>query len=180
MSKGILTVFSDGFIITSMLSSFEVLSSSIQNKFNLSRKKAVTILCIVGALLSMVFATAPGEFLVTVTDEFVNNISLVISVFFECLIFSWIFNMEKLVEFFNSHSKAFKIGNWWILIIRYIIPIVLIVIWLGGVYEILITGTQQHLILLMLLTVISLIMAYIFTKLPAKSDDWLKVEERIK
>ncbi len=173
-----LTVYISG--ITSMLSSFEVFSSSVQNKFNLSRKKAVTILCIVGALLSMIFATAPGEFLVTVTDEFVNNISLVISVFFECLIFSWIFNMEKLVEFFNSHSKAFKIGNWWILIVRYLIPVVLIVIWLGGVYEILITGTQQHLTLLMLLTVISLIMAYIFTKLPAKSDDWLKVEERIK
>lgn len=173
-----LTVYISG--ITSMLSSFEVFSSSVQNKFNLSRKNAVTILCIVGALISMVFATAPGEFLVTVTDEFVNNISLVISVFFECLIFSWVFNMEKLVEFFNSRSKVFTIGDWWIYLIRYLIPIVLIVIWLGGVYEIIIAETQQHLIILVLLSIFSLIMAYIFTRLPAKSDKWLKADERIR
>ncbi len=173
-----LTVYISG--ITSMLSSFEVFSSSVQNKFNLSRKNAVTILCIVGALLSMVFATAPGEFLVTVTDEFVNDISLVISVFIECLIFSWVFNMEKLVEFFNSSSKVLKIGNWWILIIRYVVLIVLIVIWLGGVYEIIISETMGHLIILMLLSIFSLIMSLIFTKLPARTDKWFKVDERIK
>lgn len=46
------TVYTAG--ITSMLSSFEVLSNSIQNKFELSRKKTTSILCIVGALASMI------------------------------------------------------------------------------------------------------------------------------
>ena len=172
------TVYISG--ITSMLSSFEVFSSSVQNKFNISRRNAVTILCIIGAILSMVFATAPGEFLVTVTDEFVNNISLVISVFIECIIFSWIFNIEKLVGFFNDQNGLFKIGKWWVIAVRYIIPIMLIVIWVGGIYEIITLETKEHLILLMLLSIFSLIMAFVFTKLPPRTDDWLKAEERIK
>lgn len=172
------TVYISG--ITSMLSSFEVFSSSVQNKFHLSRKKAVTILCIIGAIISMVFATAPGEFLVTVTDEFVNNISLVISVFIECLIFSWIFNMKKIISFFNDQSKFLKIGNWWVVTVRYIISVLLIVIWIGGIHEIITTETTEHLILLMLLSIFSLLMAFIFTKLPPRTENWLKVEERVK
>ena len=172
------TVYISG--ITSMLSSFEVFSSSVQNKFHLSRKKAVTILCIIGAIISMVFATAPGEFLVTVADEFVNNISLVISVFIECLIFSWIFNMKKIISFFNDQSKFLKIGNWWVVTVRYIISVLLIVIWIGGIHEIITTETTEHLILLMLLSIFSLLMAFIFTKLPPRTENWLKVEERVK
>lgn len=171
------TVFVSG--ITSMLSSFEVFSSSVQNKFHLTRKRAVTILCVFGVLLSMIYATSPGEFLVTVTDEFVNNISLVISVLIECLIFSWVFNLKKLIEFFNSKSRILKIGKWWTLTVRYIIPIVLIVIWFGGLYEIIITETTEHLIILISLTLFSLIMSLIFTKLPARTDSWLQVDERI-
>lgn len=172
------TIYISG--ITSMLSSFEVFSSSIQNKFHLSRRITVTILCIVGALISMVFATAPGEFLVTVTDEFVNNISLVISVFIECIIFSWLFNLEKLIKYFNSNSRTIKIGTWWVVTIRYLIPIILIVIWFGGLYEIIISETPEHLIILISLSIFSLIMAYIFTKLAPRTDNWFNAEERIK
>lgn len=172
------TVYISG--ITSMLSSFEVFSSSVQNKFHLTRKQTVTILCVVGAILSMVYATAPGEFLVTVTDEFVNNISLVVSVLIECLIFAWVFNMEKLIDFFNSNSKIFKIGKTWTLTVRYIIPIVLVVIWFGGLYELIITETAEHLIILLLLSIFSLIMALVFTRLPERTDLWSNAEERIK
>ena len=171
------TVYISG--ITSMLSSFEVFSSSIQNKFHLSRKKTVTLLCIIGGTLSMVFATAPGEFLVTVTDEFVNNISLIISVLIECLIFAWIFNINKLIGFFNAKSKILKIGKIWVIMVRYIIPFILLLIWIGGIYEIIISESAVDLIILMCLSIISLIMALILTKLPARSKNWLKIEERI-
>lgn len=171
------TVFVSG--ITSMLSSFEVFSSSVQNKFDLTRKRAVTILCIVGCALSMIYATAPGEVLVTVTDEFVNNISLVISVLIECVIFAWLFNMEKLIGFLNAHTRIMKIGKWWTLTVRYIIPIVLIVIWVGGIYELVTTSTTQHLIIIFSLTILALVMSLAFTKLPARTDSWLNAEERI-
>lgn len=171
------TVYISG--ITSMLSSFEVFSSSFQNKFNLSRKETVTLLCFIGAILSMVFATAPGEFLVTVTDEFVNNIALIISVLIECLIFAWVFNMKKLIGFFNSRTRLLKIGKWWVVTVRFIIPIILVLIWFGGLYEIISTETTEHLIILIGLTITSLIVSLILTKLPARSRNWFKIKERI-
>ncbi|WP_296889172.1 sodium-dependent transporter [uncultured Methanobrevibacter sp.] len=171
------TVYISG--ITSMLSSFEVFSSSVQNKFHLSRKKTVTILCIIGGTLSMVFATAPGEFLVSVTDEFVNNISLIISVLIECLIFAWVFNIKKLIGFFNARSKVIKIGKLWVIMVRFIIPFILLLIWIGGIYEIIISESTANLIILLCLSIISLIIALILTKLPARTKNWLKIEERI-
>ena len=53
-----LTVYLAG--LTSILSTIEPLSFSIQNKFGLTRSRTMTILVIVGAAMSMIYATAYG------------------------------------------------------------------------------------------------------------------------
>lgn len=171
------TVYTAG--ITSMLSSFEVLSVSIQNKFGLSRKRTTTILCIIGALTSMVFATAAGGYLLGIADDFVNNIVLVFCVIVECILFAWVFKAERLVGFMNSKSRTLKLGRWWIVLVKYVIPVLLAVIWIGGLYEIVANGTWEFLGILMVLAAILLIFSLIFTLRPAKSPDWLETEERV-
>lgn len=162
-----------------MLSSFEVLSSSIQDKFDLSRSKATTILCVIGVVFAMIFATAPGEMLITISDEFVNNISLVIAVFLESIIFAWMFNIQKIIDFVNEKS-AVKLGKIWLSLVKYVIPIILVVIWIGGLAEtILDGGLDTQLIVLIVLAVISLAVALVLTLLPEKSEDWLNAEERL-
>lgn len=164
--------------LTSMLSSFEVLSASIQDKFDLSRRKATTILCLIGVVLAMIYATAPGELLITISDEFVNNITLIIAVFIESILFAWIFNIQKVINFVNERSTI-KIGKIWSLLVKYIIPAILIVIWIGGLIEIILGGANTYIILLAVLTVASIAVALTLTLLPEKSEDWLKIEERL-
>lgn len=166
--------------ITSMLSSFEVLSSSLQNKFALSRRKATSILCIVGASASMVYATSSGGFILTIADTFVNNIIIILSVLIECVLFAWVFKAEKLLKFLNSRSKTLKLGKWWLILVKYIIPVLLIIIWFGGLYEILSEGITEYVVVLIVLASILLIASAIFTLLPSKSEDWFETEERIK
>ena len=166
--------------ITSMLSSFEVFSISIQNKFALSRRRATTILCLVGCIASMVYATSAGGYILVITDMFVNNIVIIFSVFVECILFAWIFGAERLVGFLNARSKSLKLGRWWLLLVKYIIPVLLIVIWMGGIYEIIALGTVEHAIVLAILSAILLCLAAAFTIMSAKSDDWFKTGERIK
>ena len=166
--------------ITSMLSSFEVLSISLQNKFALSRRKATLILCLIGCLASMVYATSAGEYILRISDLFVNNIVVIFSVFVECVLFAWVFKAERLVSFFNSRSKTFKIGKWWLAEVKYIIPLLLIVIWFGGLYELIAMKTTESAIVLIVLALILLIFSLIFTLLPEKSKDWFKTEERVK
>lgn len=166
--------------ITSMLSSFEVLSISIQNKMSLSRRKATTILCIIGGLASMIYATSAGGYILGIADIFVNNICTILSVFVECLLFAWVFKAEKLIDFMNSRSKTLKIGNWWLVHIKYIIPMILIAIWIGGIGGVLTFTTPDSLIVLTVLTLILIISSVAFTLYPAKSKDWFETEERIK
>ncbi|MBQ6511844.1 sodium-dependent transporter [Methanobrevibacter sp.] len=172
-----LTVYIAG--ITSMLSSFEVFSCSIQNKLGFSRKRTTTILCIVGGIISMLYASSAGEYMVSITDLFVNNIAILFSVVVECLLFSWMFNSERLIGFLNSRSNSLKIGKWWLMLVRYVVPVLISVIWLGGVYELAISGSWEVLSLLILLSVIVLILALIFTVLPPKFKNWFEAEERI-
>lgn len=172
-----LTVYVAG--ITSMMSSFEVLSISIQNKFDFSRKKATSVLCIVGAFASMIFATSAGNYLVNITDSFVNNIIVVASVIVECVLFAWVFKAEKLIDFLNGHSKTLKIGKLWLMLVKYIIPVLLSIIWIGGLYGIIIKSSMDVLIILGVLSIILFVFSLVFTVLPAKSKNWFEIEERI-
>ncbi|WP_407414721.1 sodium-dependent transporter [Methanobrevibacter sp.] len=166
--------------ITSMLSAFEVLSISIQNKFSLTRRKATLVLCLVGGFASMVYATSAGGYILGIADIFVNNIVIILSVLVECIIFAWIFKAERLIDFLNSRSKTFKLGKWWLIHVKYIIPVILIVIWVGGLYELLSIKTTESVIIIIVLALITIISSLIFTKRPAKTKDWFETEERIK
>ena len=77
--------------LTSILSTIEPLSFSIQNKFGWSRNKTVTVLCIIGGACSMIYATAMGSYILGIADTFVNQIAILIGVIFECIVFAWIF-----------------------------------------------------------------------------------------
>lgn len=166
--------------ITSMLSTFEVFSIAVQNKFALSRRKVTTILCLIGALASMVYATSAGGYILEIADIFINNIFVIVSVFVECILFAWVFKAEKLIDFMNSRSKTFKLGKWWLLHVKYIIPILLVIIWFGGMHELLKIKTTESAMIVTVLALILIIVSWIFTRMPAKSQDWFETEERIK
>ncbi len=164
--------------LTSVLALLEPVSVSIQNKFDWSRNKAVTVLCIVGCLVSMIYATALGSYILGIADTFLNQIALLIGVIFECILFAWIFKVENIISILNKNSKTLKIGKWWITIIKYIIPIVLGFVWVGGLFGVISSGSIVELAILAIFAIILLGVAFIFMKLPAKSKDWNNVDER--
>ena len=166
--------------ITSLLSIFEVLSISVQNKFAMTRSKATGILCILGVALSMVYATSAGGYILGIADIFINNIVIMLSVLVECILFAWVFKAEKLIGFLNSKSKSLKIGKWWLTHVKFITPIFLIIVWVGGIFELLALKTTGSLIIIGVIATILLVVSLILTLLPPKSDDWYELEERIK
>ena len=172
-----LTVYLAG--LTSILSTVEPLSFSIQNKFGYSRSKAMTILIIVGAALSMIYATAYGGNVLGFVDTFINQIALLFGIILECIIFAWIFKAEKLIGFLNSRSKTIKLGKWWLVIVKFILPVFIAIIWIGGLNDVIQTATFNQLVFIALTAAILLIPTVIFTVLPSKNPDWDKTEERV-
>jgi NSS family neurotransmitter:Na+ symporter len=172
-----LTVYLAG--LTSILSTIEPLSFSIQNKFGLTRSRTMTILIIVGAVVSMIYATAYGGSILGFVDTFINQIAILLGVIFECIIFAWIFKAEKLIDFLNSRSKTIKLGKWWLVIVKYVLPIFVTIVWIGGMIDVVKAGTPDQLMFTIISAVILLIVTLIFTVLPAKNPDWDNAEERV-
>ena len=165
--------------LTSILSTIEPLSFSIQNKFGWSRNKTMTILCVFGAAVSMIYATAMGSYILGIADTFVNQIAILIGVIFECIIFAWIFKAENIIPKLNAKSKSIKLGKWWIVVVKYVLPIFIAIVWVGGILEVISSGSMLELAILAILTVILLGATFIFTKLPAKSGEWDEVKQRL-
>ena len=165
--------------LTSILSTIEPLSFSIQNKFGWSRNKTMTILCVFGAAVSMIYAPAMGSYILGIADTFVNQIAILIGVIFECIIFAWIFKAENIIPKLNAKSKSIKLGKWWLVVVKYVLPIFIAIVWVGGILEVISSGSMLELAILAILTVILLGATFIFTKLPAKSGEWDEVKQRL-
>ena len=173
-----ITVYLAG--LTSILSTVEPLSFSIQNKFGFTRSKTMTILCIVGASISMIYATSYGGSLLGYVDTFINQIALLFGVIVECIVFAWVFKAERLVDFLNSRSKTIKLGKWWIVIVKYVLPIFISIVWIGGMIDVVNNSSIHQLNFTIVSAAILLIASLVFTVRPAKSDDWDDVKERVK
>ena len=165
--------------LTSILSTIEPLSFSIQNKFGWSRNKTMTILCVFGTAVSMIYATAMGSYILGIADTFVNQIAILIGVIFECIIFAWIFKAENIIPKLNAKSKSIKLGKWWLVVVKYVLPIFIAIVWVGGILEVISSGSMLELAILAILTIILLGATFIFTKLPAKSGEWDEVKQRL-
>ena len=172
-----LTVYLAG--LTSILSTIEPLAFSIQNKFTWSRKKTMTILCLLGAVLSMMYATAYGGTLLGYVDAYINQIAILFGVILECIVFAWIFNSENIIPVLNQRSRTVRLGKWWTVIVKFILPLFITIVWIGGVIDVINNGSNDQLIVFGILTVILLALTAIFTKLPATNEDWDDTEYRL-
>ena len=172
-----LTVYLAG--LTSILSTIEPLSFSIQNKFGLTRNRTMTILCAVGAAISMIYATSFGGSLLGFVDTFINQIALLLGVIIECIVFAWVFKAEKLIDFLNSRTKTIKVGKWWLVIVKYVLPIVISIVWIGGMADVLSNASIDQLNFTIVSAILLLGTTLVFTLLPSKNEEWSKTEDRV-
>ena len=172
-----ITVYLAG--LTSILSTIEPLAFSIQNKFTWSRSKTMTVLCLIGAVFSMMYATAYGGTLLGYVDAYINQIAILFGVILECIVFAWIFKCENIIPVLNERSKTIKLCKWWTVIVKFILPIFIAIVWIGGVLDTINSGSNDQLIVFGILTVILLALTVIFTKLPATNKDWDETEYRL-
>ena len=97
----------------------------------------------------------------------------------ECNLFAWTFNCENLIPALNARSKSIKLGKWWVYIVKYILPLAIGIVWIGGVYDVITTGSINQLMVFCNLTVILVVLTFIFTKLSATNPEWDETEYRL-
>ena len=154
--------------VTSAIGIFEPMVNSTLHKFNWSRKKAVTVLSIIGCMISLVFTTGCGSYLVEVVDSFINAYGVIILIAIQCIVFAWVYDIDSLISVLNENNK-FKVGKLWKLIVKYVLPIFLIVLWVMGVYNSVFKADSFTLMVYGIIAVVVLIFSIILTKINSKS-----------
>ena len=115
------------FGIDSAFSMIEPIAASANEKWKISKAKATAIMCTFGFFLSLIFTTGGGVHWLEILDHFINNFGLVSIGLVECIILGWMFHLRKLRKHANETSEI-QLGKWWEILIKFVIPIVLIML----------------------------------------------------
>ena len=143
--------------------------SSLCDKFKWSRKKGVTILTIAACIGTVIFSTTSGSYLVSIVDEFVNNFGIMILIGIQAIIFGWYYGIEKVIPVLNEYS-TFKVGKIWVFTLKYILPILLIIIWVFGVVDLVKKGNSVKIVVDVIIIIIVVGLSILFTKLKPKIE----------
>lgn len=158
--------------LTSNVSIAEPLILSLHNKFNFSRKKSTTLVCITGLILSLVFTTSLGATLLGIVDTFVNQFGIVLNVIIELVLIAWIYGLEKLIPGINRNATFLSASGKLTILLKYILPILVFIIWIKGILGSVIDSNPLTIAVEIICLAGLIIIPLILTKLPAKNDDY--------
>jgi NSS family neurotransmitter:Na+ symporter len=120
--------------ISSSISIIEAFTSAVTDKFNVSRKKVITYVCVVGFLGSLMFTTNAGLIWLDIVDHFLNQYGLIVVGIVEALVVGWLYRTDLLKSHIvanlglsGTHHKFFKyvVLQLWMYCIRFITPVAL-------------------------------------------------------
>lgn len=154
--------------ITSAFALFEPLLSSLCDKFGWGRKKGVTILVIIACIGTVIFSTGISSYLVKIVDGFVNNFGILILISVQAIIFGWFYGVEKVMPVLNEFS-TFKVGKLWVFTIKYLLPILLIIVWIFGVVKLFNDENSLEIVVDVIISIVVVGFSVIFTKRDAKN-----------
>ena len=160
--------------ITSVIAILEGVCYSISEKFLIERKKTATVVCIIGFLISCIFATGAGSTILGIFDVYLNNFALLFAILLECIIFGWVYKFDDLIETLNNNSSI-KVGKTWKAVIKYILPICIFGLWAQGVYSTIFTADGLSRTVMLILTILLIVIPFIFAKLPAINKEYYNV-----
>lgn len=111
--------------LTSLISICEVFVAAVQEKFKITRNKAIIYGAGAASLISILYATKGGLYLLDVVDYFVNQFGIALAGLIEVILIAWVFReMKQLQDHANAISDI-RTGLWWKICLAVVTPIVL-------------------------------------------------------
>ena len=124
-----------------------------------------------GGLISIIFTTTSGSYILEVFDAFLNNFALLFAVLLECIIFGWVYDFDELINTLNKDSRI-HVGKLWKIVIKFILPICIFCLWIQGIYSTLSEEKLVNIVIRIILLIVIIVLPIILSKLPAKNKDY--------
>ena len=155
--------------ITSAVAIFEPMVNSTLHKFNWSRKKTVTVLSVIGCAFSLLFTTGISSYILGVVDGLVNQFGVLFLLAVQAIIFGWFYDIDSLIPVVNENSR-FKVGKAWKYIIKYVLPIFILIMWVIGVVDLASNADTFEITVYIIVTLAVIIVSAVFSKINSSSD----------
>ncbi len=121
--------------LSSSMSLIEVFTAGVMDKFNVSRKKALTGACLVAFLVSVIFTTGAGLYILDIVDHFMMNYGVALGGLVEIIVLGWIIKKLPEIEAHVNPISDFPVGKWWKICLLFITPILLGVMFIDNFYQ---------------------------------------------
>ena len=155
--------------LSTILALIEPLANSICEKFAWTRDRAIRQLVLVGLFVSFIFATGMGEYLLRIADAFITQFAIILGVLLEIIVLGWVYDIEDIRSILNDNSHI-KVDKSWVITIRFVIPIILAILWIIGVYNLILAGDRQSLLVQSIIASIFVVVPLVLTILPYEGD----------
>lgn len=155
--------------VTSALGFFEPMLNSTSDKLGWSRRKTATILSVIGCVFSLILTTGISSYLVGIIDSFVNQFGILLLIGIQCIIFAWFYGLEHFLPALNE-SSTFSVGKKWRFIIKYLLPVVLIVMWAIGIIKLFSSAKSFEIMVDLIIIIAVLVFAFLLTKIKPASE----------
>ncbi|MCK4224798.1 MAG: sodium-dependent transporter [candidate division Zixibacteria bacterium] len=120
--------------IDSAFSLAEAVAAGVRDKWKISHRISNIVVCSIALIIGIIFTTGAGLLWLDILDNFMNKFGLSLVCLGECILIGWIFGSGKIKEYVNGISE-FRIGIWWDIFIRFLIPVILGVLILFEILE---------------------------------------------
>jgi neurotransmitter:Na+ symporter, NSS family len=111
--------------MTSLISIVETYVAAVQEKFQVSRTKAVLTGGLLASIISLLFATKGGLYLLDVVDYFINNFGITLAGLVEVVLVAWFFKELGGLQKHANDISDLRTGAWWKFCLSVITPLVL-------------------------------------------------------
>lgn len=111
--------------LTSLISIVETYIAGVQDKFKVSRTKAVVVGGGLTALISILFSTNGGLNFLDVADYFINNFGITLAGLVEVVIIAWVLKELKNLQSHANSISDMLLGAWWKICLGIVTPLVL-------------------------------------------------------
>ncbi len=132
--------------LTSAISLLEVVTAWLIDEKGWSRKQAAVIMGVIifavglpttlgYSVLSGVTFPGLGTDLLDTYDWFANSIFLPLGALLTAIFVGYIWGAKNAIEEGNRNARVIRLGNWWGFLIRYVVPVLIAVIMIMGIYD---------------------------------------------
>ncbi|GGE45140.1 transporter [Pullulanibacillus camelliae] len=111
--------------LSSLISIVEAYVSAVQDKFNISRKTAVSVGAGLSALISLVYASRGGLYFLDTVDHYVNQYGIALAGLVEVIFVAWGARKLNALQHHANQISDIRLAFWWKACLGVITPLIL-------------------------------------------------------